>query len=73
MKKLTTLFTTTMIALALMMAVPSAMAGEKAGEEGDNNYASAYCKANYDWFMTHGACVKIYNMMHNKQKNKPAE
>ena len=61
MKKLTTLFTTTMIALALMMAAPSAMAGKKVPDAD----SSAGYTANY-WcavsgnigFKNHGQCVK---------------
>jgi hypothetical protein len=60
MKKLTTLFTTTMIALALMMAAPTAMAGEKGN--GYGAFASAFCKANDNTILgveykNHGACV----------------
>jgi hypothetical protein len=65
MKKLTTLFTTTMIALAFMMAAPSAMAKQPVPEWGDANFAqyacSFYTYPNAFW-KNHGQCVKAFNI-----------
>ena len=57
MKKLTTLLTTTMIALALMMTVPSAMAGnEKANSYGARALEICIAGDNFT-FKNQGQCV----------------
>ena len=65
MKKLSTLFTTTMIALALMMAAPSAMADKDKLLPGNGKDAVALCAAwaaaspaTFDlFFKNQGQCV----------------
>jgi len=74
MKKLTTLFTTTMIALALMMAAPAAMAGKDKGVPADDQTAVQACVSFaatnpglFDFlFKNHGQCMAFWRSGEDK-------
>jgi len=68
MKKLTSLFTTAILALAFMMAAPTAMAGKGGNDKGRGDIIAAFCKtmpvAFPNWYAslggTQGACVSHF-------------